>query len=394
MYIRICLLLCLILCPLAARPSDTFPPDSLSRGKAAHGIGLDFRPGYVFPTHHFFAGNNAVGEPISTALSVHLRYAFRFAPDSRFGRLYPHAYQGIGLSYNRFLHTSELGSPVGVYLFQGTRLARLSSRLSLDCEWNFGATFGWKKHDEETNPYNTVVGSRVNAYMGLGIYLRWQLSPQWRLTAGVDGAHYSNGNTHYPNAGVNIVGVRVGVTRAWGNISERADRMAASWHPLSRFSYDLVAYGATRKRAIINENGGAMAPGSFGVVGLNFNPMYVVNRYFRAGLSLDAQYDESANLASYQVENSSSDDMKFYRPPFREQFAVGLSLRAELNMPVFSVNVGVGRNVIYKGEDTKGFYQVLALKAFVTRRLFLHVGYQLYDFQYPNNLMLGLGWRF
>lgn len=26
--------------------------------------------------------------------------------------------------------------------------------------------------------------------------------------------------------------------------------------------------------------------------------------------------------------------------------------------------------------------------------LFLHVGYQLHDFKDPNNLMLGLGWRF
>ena len=76
------------------------------------------------------------------------------------------------------------------------------------------------------------------------------------------------------------------------------------------------------------------------------------------------------------------------------QTAAGLSLRAELNMPIFSVNVGIGRNLIQQGEDTRGFYQILALKAFVTHRLFLHVGYQLHDFKDPNNLMLGLGWRF
>ena len=82
-----------------------------------------------------------------------------------------------------------------------------------------------------------------------------------------------------------------------------------------------------------------------------------------------------------------SGDLKFHRPPFREQFSVGLSLRAELVMPVFSINVGVGRNLIYSGDDTKGFYQVLA-------HLFLHVGYQLSKFKDPNNLMLGLGYRF
>ena len=63
-------------------------------------------------------------------------------------------------------------------------------------------------------------------------------------------------------------------------------------------------------------------------------------------------------------------------------------------MPIFSVNLGVGHNVLYKGEDTSKLYQILALKAFVSRRLFLHVGYQLSNFKDPNNLMLGLGYRF
>ena len=63
-------------------------------------------------------------------------------------------------------------------------------------------------------------------------------------------------------------------------------------------------------------------------------------------------------------------------------------------MPVFSVNVGVGYNCYRHGDDAKGLYQVLALKAFFTRSIFLHVGYQLQDFHDPNNLMLGIGYRF
>ena len=68
-------------------------------------------------------------------------------------------------------------------------------------------------------------------------------------------------------------------------------------------------------------------PALFGIVGLNFNPMYNFNKYFRAGVSVDAQYDESANIKDYRVEESSSSDVKFHRPPFHKQFAVGLSVR-------------------------------------------------------------------
>lgn len=391
--------LCLPLAGGVVRAQSLQQSSDTLRHRPSHSIGFDLRPSYVFPTRSFFTGDNAAGKPINTALSAHLKYAFRFSPDSRLGYLYPYAYQGIGMAYNTFFNSSEVGTPVAVYAFQGSRIAKLAPGLTLDYEWNFGASFGWKRYNPETNYYNDVVGSRINAYINAGFFLNWQVAPQWNLTAGVDLTHYSNGNTNYPNSGVNTVGARIGLIRTFGgSAAEPATASVGKEEEPSslagRISYDVVLYGSTRRRGILLDNGPLLVPGSFGVAGLNFNPMYRVNRYFRAGVSVDAQYDESANLKDYHVEGTSGGDIKFYRPPFREQFAVGLSLRAELNMPIFSVNVGFGRNLIQQGEDTRGFYQVLALKTFVTPRLFLHVGYQLHDFKDPNNLMLGLGWRF
>ena len=66
-----------------------------------HQIGFDIRPGYVAPTNSFLEGDNARQKTIDQSLSLHLKYAFRFNKDSRLGRLYPHAYQGIGVSYNK-----------------------------------------------------------------------------------------------------------------------------------------------------------------------------------------------------------------------------------------------------------------------------------------------------
>ena len=387
------LFLFLFLCLLVGSMLRAARTDSLSGSRPSHYISLEARPAYVFPTRSFFRGNNATGEAIRTSVSAHLRYAFRFAPDTHLGKLYPHTYQGIGFSYNSFFNKAEIGTPVALYVFQGAPIVRLTEHLSLNYEWNFGAAFGWKKYDPLDNPYNVVVGSRINAYLNLGFFFDWQLPQAWHLTIGADLTHYSNGNTNYPNSGVNTVGARVGVVRSFGSTTKAKPLQEKALPLKKRFSYDLVAYGSTRKRGLIYPDHGELIPGSFAVVGLNFNPMYRVNKYFRAGVSLDAQYDESANLMKYLVEGTSGEEMKFYRPPFREQFAIGLSLRAELNMPIFSVNFGVGRNVICQGIDTDVFYQVLALKAFVTRRFFLHVGYQLSDFKNPNNLMLGLGWR-
>ena len=360
-----------------------------------HRIGLDIRPGYVVPTNSFLEGDNLQQKIIEQSLSLHLKYAFQFSKDSNLGRMYPHAYQGIGVSYNTFYCPAELGNPVTVYAFQGAPIVRLSSRLSFDYEWNFGASFGWKKYDEQYNPQNEVIGSKINAYINLGFLLNWQFHPQWKLAAGVDFTHFSNGNTHYPNGGLNIIGGRVGIVRTFGDTDNASEGIVPKRLFIKpHVSYDLVLYGATRKRGFVKDNVPSLVPGSFGIAGLNFAPMYNFNNYFRAGLSMDAQYDESANIKDYKLEGSYSDDLKFHRPPFREQFAVGLSLRAELVMPIFSINAGFGRNLIGSGEDTKGFYQILALKTYVTRHLFLHVGYQLREFKDPNNLMLGIGYRF
>ena len=109
------------------------------------------------------------------------------------------------------------------------------------------------------------------------------------------------------------------------------------------------------------------------------------------------QYDESANIGNHVANDnfpSDPDELQFYRPPFREQFSAGLSLRAEIVMPIFSINLGIGKNFFCHGADNNSFYQTFVLKTNITKHLFLHTGYQLYRFKDPNNLMLGIGFRF
>lgn len=362
-----------------------------------HLAGIDFRPAYVFPTNVFFKGDNLAGKPIRTNLSGHLKYGFKFAPETFLGQIYPHAVQGIGIAFNTFYNRSELGNPMAVYVFQTSRLATLTSKLSLDYEWNFGASFGWKTYDETINPKNRAIGSKINAYINLGMLICWQLNRNTQIKAGINVTHFSNGNTVYPNAGVNTVGGSLGIVRSFSSeIQEKAD--IAHHNTFKPFvSYDLIFYGATRKKGVtLCDQTHALAPGSYGIAGFQFNPLYNFNHYFRAGISLDAQYDESANINSHIVNNESdldSENIRFYRPSFSEQFSVGISARAEIVMPVFSVNFGIGHNVFGKGSDKNSFYQMIALKTDITRYLFLHVGYQLYKFKEPNNLMLGFGIR-
>ena len=85
-------------------------------------------------------------------------------------------------------------------------------------------------------------------------------------------------------------------------------------------------------------------------------------------------------------------EAEFDKPPFGKQLSVGLAAMAEFTMPIFSVSAGIGYNLLNPKEQ-KRFFQMLAVKAFLTRNVYLNVGYRLGDFKDPQNLMLGIGLR-
>jgi hypothetical protein len=131
------------------------------------------------------------------------------------------------------------------------------------------------------------------------------------------------------------------------------------------------------------------------VVGVNVNPLYRINRWLNVGPSLDASYDASANL---EFDIPTGD--KFQQPteadvrmaPWYRRVALGLSGRVEFTMPYFTINFGIGHNIVNaQTDDLEGFYEILALKVHILRKTYVHICYSLYDFYYPNNLMLGLG---
>ena len=377
----------------APEPSGAaFSPFS---SRVIHRFGIEVRPGFILPTNSFLRGENKAWKPLKTSLSGHLKYSFQSSPDTYSSRIYRDAYQGIGLAYYTFGNRTELGDPVAFYVFQGARIAELAPRLSLHYEWNFGASFGWKPYDYIENPFNKSIGSKINAYIDMNFYLRWMLTRQFDLTAGVDLTHFSNGNTRIPNAGLNTVGMKVGVVYKLdegGPSRPRPFYQPAIPEFPRHISYDLVAFGSWRRKGVVFNDKEVASPDAYPVVGISFAPMYNLGYKFRAGVSLDGVYDGSANV--YTEDYIVGTDQPFYKPALKKQFALGLSGRAEYVMPYFTVGIGLGANVLHAGGDLKAFYQLLALKVHLTRNSFLHIGYNLQNFHTPNYLMLGLGVRF
>lgn len=360
-----------------------------------HKIGLEGRPGLIFRENPFLKGENENQRPIKYAFSGHLKYAFQPQTNTLIDRIFGSPYQGVGLAYYTFGEKESLGNPIAFYLFQGARIARICPWLSLNYEWNFGLSAGWKPHDYNHNYYNTIIGSRVNAYINTNIHLSWMLSRQFDLTTGVTLTHFSNGNTKFPNAGLNTIGLKAGLiynfNRQNNSSVENEFRPRIPKYP-RHLSYDLVLFGAWRRKGVDYGDEQIASPHTYPVLGFNFAPMYNTGYRFRLGVSVDGFYDGSANV--YVEDHIIGTNPPIVKPPLHEQLALGLSGRTEYVMPYFSVNMGIGVNLLHGGGDLKALYQILALKIEVTRQSFIHIGYCLHNFDTPAFLMLGIGFRF
>ena len=98
----------------------------VSPRKFVHGLRVEGRPEYIFPTSSFLKGENAEGRIIRGAFSTHVKYLFRYCPGSIDERIYGDVYQGVGLGFYNFGESRQLGNPVAFYLFQGARISSLA----------------------------------------------------------------------------------------------------------------------------------------------------------------------------------------------------------------------------------------------------------------------------
>ncbi|MBO5816034.1 MAG: acyloxyacyl hydrolase [Bacteroidales bacterium] len=344
-------------------------------------LGVNVRPSYVMPTHGFYNGWNPSGSPIRKGNTFDMQLGVR--PGER------GAYQGVGLAAHTFFEPESIGNPATLYVFQGAPLVSFAESLALGYEWNLGLSYGWKDN-------GVVTVSPFNVYISIAALLTWRFDGYWDMTFGPEFTHFSNGDTKFPNGGTNTLNLRVGIRRSFkpaqAIITENVFSAAADRKGIEdRLSYDLTAMGGWRADRTIDKDGLHIFNKAFPIASISFNPLYSFNGYFAAGPSLDLMYDHSADLLV-------SEGSILGYPSFLQQTSAGLSARAELKMPVFAVNIGIGYGLPLanrtRSSDMKALYGIFSLKTFMTRRLFFNVSYRLSSVLYSHNLLFGIGWRF
>ena len=367
--------------------ADAMNDKSEKCGVIDYAMGLNARPSYIMPTHGFYNGWNSSGKPLKAGGTADVQF---YISDMSRG-----VYQGIGAALHTFGADNLIGTPATLYVFQGARLACLTEKLSIGYEWNLGVSAGWRTD-------NDVIVSPINVYINVAALFTWRINSYWDMVFGPEYTHFSNGDTRFPNGGANTLNFRVGARRHFKPTSVHVAEniFTSDMRKLNfgdRVTYDLVFMGGFRADRTVSDGRLYIFNRAFPVMSMNFNPIYSFTSYIGAGPSLDILYDRSSNL---QVSKNQQGEVSFEYPQVQYQTALGFSARAELKMPIFAVNIGIGYgfhlgdHTRYENPDLNGLYGMFALKAFLSDGLFLNVSYRLSSVLYSHNLMFGIGWRF
>ena len=366
-----------------AKAANPVRCDSIS-----HRFSVEVRPAYNVVSHYALRGD----DPLNTAASLHLRYAFSFNDHSEIGKRFPTAYQGVGLAAYTFFHPEVTGEPIALYILQGAHIADWE-KITLGYEWNFGLSWHWTP--------NEAMNSKWNIMVNVALPVSWHLSPKWELSLTPDFTHLSNGDTSFSNSGANLFGVRLGVTRHFNDHGEHirpkiyiepSEELANSDFK-GHITHDIILYGGWRADRFTYNGNFVVIDRPLFIDGLQIHQFYHINRHFAVGTSLDIQTDSSLNLYD-PVFDEEGNLISYKHPSLIGQTECGLSLRCEIAAPLFTVGTGFGVNILGKGYDLSRIYTQFALKYFLGPRMFIFVGYRFNSTHYTHNMMYGAGFRF
>lgn len=381
----ILLVIALALSPLYAfpeAPSGTMPPQRISVGGAG---------GIVLPAN---VKNNRDRSAAYGAWS--LKYAIHSRGNRPQDRLMGMPYWGIGV-WVPYFSKDYFDRPFSVFLLQGARLAQITPVFSLDYEVNLGVSFGWRHFDRLYRPDYFALGSQVNVHLAGNVHFRWWVSRHVDLRAGLGYNHFSNGAARTPNNGVNALSAFVEVGYLLFPAGERISNS-----PLPAFErhwvHDVSARVGLRTLKLeghdLDRTFDAYPRRRFAVAGINYSAMWRVTRRFMFGPSLELVYDQS----SRSTFTSGVEDERYWERvalgSARDRFSAGLSLKAELAMPGFSVFANLGYDVLTRNGRDNRFYQIYGMKIHLCRNLFTSLGVRSTNFSWSRYLFVGVGYSF
>lgn len=196
---------------------------------------------------------------------------------------YLYRYPFFGLGFNVAIpYYPEVGRPQVLYLFGEFPLLHQFNftKLKLSYFTQIGLGFNLNPYDPDRNPINRYIGSKMNAFVNLGIKANYRVSDRIVAFSNFGLKHFSNGSTKKPNAGINLIPLSFGVRTTLGKELQTIPRGTLEIPPLEKRNFLNIALYAGFKNYDVG------AP-TFFRGGLGVNYLWTINYKYNLGLGAD-----------------------------------------------------------------------------------------------------------
>ena len=354
------------------------------------------------------------------------QFAVEFLPTGRWHCLqqWNNASIGVGVSYLNLGNESKLGSAIAAYGYMNQPFYN-GKHFAIGLRPTVGLAAVTKRYSntyQGKTPYvdhegaNWSIGSILNAYLALELYMDFPIKDGWAITLSGGWHHISNGSFMHPNAGYNLFGGELGV-RYQQNVQRRkvqGTKEAPSDSPIKGKRFDKPAPdvprklydGVDKKWAVeISATGGAKqnyygdnrnGQKFFGVASLKAAAYWVPVSIFRIGGGFDAFYDGYYGSVSDDYASLPGNEgatLTYFGKTFLKHsevkncFRVGFSIQPEFIIGNLTAGIHVG---FYLYDPVKNLEPFKEAEAADRKGESLHRGiFYGYDFSKASNYQDG-----
>ncbi|WP_430815356.1 acyloxyacyl hydrolase [Carboxylicivirga sp. RSCT41] len=286
---------------------------------------------------------------------------------------------GIGFYYGTFGNRDIYGSGLALFPYINYNIHR-SSKLSIQNKVSMGLGYATKPFDIESNTYNTVFSSHLNAYIGLALLMDYRLSKNLSLSTSLSLTHLSNGAARKPNHGVNTLTASIGAKYHFNeNYTPGLEKIEA---PKSK-ERDIIIVGSIGRSQSTPYNESLYWNGS-----LSINHLWYLNKKKAIGIGFDQFYSETAPH-SWEAFEEYDEEVNFSS---RHYLFNGLfaSYNVFLGKTTLFVNLGAYLHTNIK--PPQPLYPRMGIRHYLTKNLIANFSVKASFFR-SEFLEFGLGYR-
>lgn len=333
--------------------------------------------------------------PVFPTFDVKLGWADNSS--SPFASICKHPEVGIGFQFDGLAGIKAVNGPGmgNIYSLYGyfDRPFLTVGGFSLGYSGEFGLGFVFsRRYNLDTNPWNVMISSPVNAHISLGLQAQYALSRRFDVGIGLFFNHHSNGAVTFPNYGLNAfeLAMRVGMKSPRRvekqPLEPEDDGFKRRFQFAVQFSGGIMSNEASQLKAL--EEKGTWENDRYFKYSFQVNAFYRYARTQASGLGFDLYVTPFCD----KIAESDGQGLKY------DPVSCGISVLHEMSYRDFSLMVGLGRYLHHNDglEQAQVLYQMVTLKYYFPKAADIYLGIVLkaHRFRAAESIQFCLGKRF